>query len=92
MFLVYLGVEMVVFSIATALVIGFLRIFGIRRSYMLIMLFPVILFTIGFALRLTGVKEIIDIGFFFTDFTYVFIYIMFTASFMLGQIKYWKKQ
>jgi len=92
MFFVYLITEITVLFIAAALVLNFLRVFGIRKNYMVIMMFPLLLFTFGFSLRLSGISEIVDLGFFFTDFTFVFIYIMFTASFMLGQIKYWKKQ
>lgn len=92
MFLTYLAAEIAVLLVASALVINFLRVFGIRKNYTVIMMFPLFIFTLGFSLRLSGIREIVDLGFFFTDFTFVFIYIMFTASFMLGQIKYWKKQ
>lgn len=92
MFLAYLGVEILVLSVAFILVHNFLKTFRLRRKYTAPMVFPLVLFTAGFSLRLSGVQEMMDIGFFFTDFTFVFIYILFTASFMMGQIRYWKKQ
>ncbi len=92
MLMEYLGVELAVLSVALVLVLSFFRAFGIKKKYVLTMLFPMFIFTAGFSLRLTGVQKWIDMGFYLTDFTYVYIYILFTASFMLGQIKYWKKQ
>lgn len=52
---------------------------------------PIITFGIGFAMRLAKDQQVIDLGFYFTESSVVFIYVLFTAALLLGQIKYWKK-
>ena len=93
---------MVVFIFQVAFIIllfvlyGFLILFLFRKflkefSLSVLLLAPLLIFSIGFVLRLSGNKPAVDLGFFFTDFTLLFIYALFTATLLLGQIKYWKK-
>jgi hypothetical protein len=51
--------------------------------------FPILLFAFGFTLRLAQDKELIDLGFFFTEFSFLFTYLLFTVALLLGQVKYW---
>jgi hypothetical protein len=51
----------------------------------------IMIFSLGFILRLSGQKSIIDIGYFLTDSSSIFLYALFTGALMLGQIKFWKK-
>lgn len=48
----------------------------------------VLLFSAGFALRLSGVGEIIDVGYYFTDFSFLFSYLLIAVAALLGQAKY----
>jgi len=49
-----------------------------------------LIFTIGFSLRLSKNQNIIDMGYFMTDISFLFIEILFTIALILGQMKYWK--
>ncbi|MBI4043289.1 MAG: hypothetical protein HY393_00595 [Candidatus Diapherotrites archaeon] len=66
-----------------------LKRFSAPKSTAIFSLFPLALFGLGFVLRLTAEPALIDIGFFFTEFSYLFIYVLFTLSLVLGQVKYW---
>lgn len=79
-----------VLSIYSATLLKFLEKFEVRKRSLLTFLSPFFLFTVGYYLRLTGTRKLIDIGFFFTDSSYLFVYILFTVFLMLGQLKYWK--
>ena len=62
-----------------------------RIDLMFYLILPVIIFLIGFLLRLSKNKETIDLGFYFTEFSYIFLTVLFVLALLLGQIKYWKK-
>ena len=75
---------------------GLLVIFLFKRfvddiKLSLLLVSPLLVYSIGFVMRLSGSTTMIDLGFFFTDFSVVFIYVAFTASLLLGQLRYWKK-
>lgn len=65
-----------------------------RYRTQLIDFFPLFLvlclFAFGFGLRLSGKQAFIDFGYFLTDISYLFTYLLFTAALILGQKKYWK--
>lgn len=42
-------------------------------------------------MRLTDKEGFIDLGFFLTDFSSLFIYTLLATFLLLGQLKYWKK-
>ncbi len=67
-----------------------LYIFGLSSRLLLVLLFPIFLFVSGFALRFSGLMDLIDIGYFFTDLSYLLVYTLFSFTFLLGQLKYWK--
>ncbi len=83
-------VILAVFSLALFFLHSFLRAFRAPKTFLL-SVFPLALFSFGFALRLRSEKEIVDLGFFFTDFAFLFTYVLFAAALLLGQIRYWKK-
>jgi hypothetical protein len=66
-------------------------VFSLRKDMRLLFFFPILLFVSGFSLRLTEMKMAIDLGYFFTDFSFLFVYILFSFAFLTGQIRYWKK-
>ena len=57
----------------------------------LLLITPIVIFSVGYVFRLTGSKPMVDVGFFFTDSSYIFIYSLFTSALVIGQIKFWKK-
>ncbi|MFH1977968.1 MAG: hypothetical protein ABIJ92_01430 [Candidatus Aenigmatarchaeota archaeon] len=86
-----LGIELIVTGIAVLLMLNFLGRFKIQKSLIYTLVFPFLLFTVGFSLRLSGSQSMIDMGYFFTDFSFLFTYLLFGSSFVLGQLRYWKK-
>jgi hypothetical protein len=90
-YLTQLAIEALVSGSALILMLNFLSRFKVKKSVVLTILFPLAVFTAGFSLRLTGAREIVDMGFFLTDFSFLFTYLLFASSFVLGQLKYWKK-
>jgi hypothetical protein len=91
-YMAQLFVELIVLSLASVLMANFLGKFGISRSSKAVVMFPPALFTLGFSLRLSGLQPAVDLGFFMTDFSFLFTYLVFASSFVLGQLKYWKKR
>jgi hypothetical protein len=71
------------------MLVRFINLFKINYS-LIIFLGPLVMFTLGFSMRLIDVDWVIDLGFFFTEFIYIAIYSLFTAAICLGQIRYWK--
>lgn len=69
----------------------FCRNFIKDKSIILLLNLPVLLFITGYFLRINGSKWEIDLGYFMTDSSSIFLYALFTGSLILGQIKYWKK-
>jgi len=51
---------------------------------------PLVVFSLGFVFRLTAETSMVDLGFFFTDFSELFVSVLFASCLILGQIKYWK--
>lgn len=85
-----LVVEVVALLVVISMLAHFLSQFKCRyASYCCLFIIP-LLFTIGFTLRLTTDKSSIDLGYFFTEISYLFTYLLFTAALILGQKKYWK--
>lgn len=87
---IQLLVEIIVLTVFSASIIKFLDNFKLKRFYFMLFLLPLLSFIIGFSLRFTGDKFLIDIGFFFTDFSYLFVYLIFAVALILGQLRYWK--
>ncbi len=48
-----------------------------------------LVFCIGFGMRLSVTKPIVDLGFFLTESSSVFAYTLFALAMILGQLKYW---
>jgi hypothetical protein len=89
-FLLQLFVELVTFFISLALLRSFLKRFKVEKLALSFALFSLFVFVLGFALRLNGNDDIIDTGFFLTEYSVLFTTLFMALSFLLGQIKYWK--
>lgn len=50
---------------------------------------PLLIYSIGFCLRLAGKQYLIDLGFFLTDISALFFTALFVSFLFLGQLKYW---
>ncbi|NCO11166.1 hypothetical protein CO038_00330 [Candidatus Pacearchaeota archaeon CG_4_9_14_0_2_um_filter_39_13] len=61
---------------------------SIKLFHPLIMI--VLIFSTGFCMRLSESQRVVDLGYFFTDLSFLFTYILFTATLILGQKKYWR--
>jgi len=57
---------------------------------LLIFFLPLMIFVLGFALRLSRNQSLVDLGFFFTDSAAFFVTLLFTLALILGQVKFWK--
>ena len=82
------GIFVVAFSLAV--LISFVRKFSKNFHLLLLATMPLMIFVLGYSMRLTGGKNVIDMGYFFTDLSFLFVYLLFAISFILGQLKYWK--
>ncbi|HLC77455.1 MAG TPA: hypothetical protein VJH04_04600 [archaeon] len=82
--------ELVTLLIASILLVSFLRRFSTIKQLYCLVLLPLMLFFMGFSMRLSGERDFIDLGYFFTDFSFLYVYLIFALSFLLGQVKYWK--
>jgi len=59
-----------------------------KRKITLVFLTVVLLFSAGFAMRLNAEREIIDLGYYLTDFAFLFAYLLIAVAALLGQAKY----
>jgi hypothetical protein len=73
------------------LIFLFCRIFTKKLNLPFMLVIPIIIFSLGFILRLSEQKSLIDVGYFLTDSSSIFLYALFTGALILGQIKFWKK-
>ena len=67
-----------------------ISIFSTRKTMFYPLFIILAVFTTGFMLRLSGNQAAIDFGFFLTEVSHIFIYMLFTAALLLGQKKYWR--
>jgi hypothetical protein len=87
-------IQIVVIFLIAGILLGsifyLMRKFKLSNRFFFLISIPLILFVIGFILRLSVDKSIVDIGFFFTEINYVFVYAIFATAWLLGQSKYHK--
>ena len=91
MFNVQIGIICLVIIVFSKLVLDVFRGFEMKIRYSRCLLFPLWLFGFGFSFRLTSNKSLIDLGYFLTDFSTLFVTVLFTVFLFLGQLKYWRK-
>lgn len=73
-----------------AILTSFLNKFKTRKGMFYPLYLTLGIFAAGFSLRISGNPGLVDIGFFLTDASYLFTYVLFTAALILGQKKYWR--
>ena len=85
-----ISVELIVLTATVILITNFVGNFNLKLGKLAIFVFPLVSFVIGFTLRLSGNQELVDIGYFFTEFTTLFVTVLFSLCIYFGQIKYWR--
>lgn len=90
MFMVFILVELLVLFIFLKIFFDWIADFKIRKRRLMIFLVPLMVFITGFSLRVSGNKNMIDLGYFMTDFSALSATVLFTICIFLGQLKYWK--
>lgn len=73
------------------LIIRFCRRFVHEYNLPIFLLFPMIIYSGGFILRISENKSLINIGFFLTDSVSTLLSILFAGALILGQLKFWRK-
>lgn len=61
---------------------------GTGQRITLVFLSVLLIFSVGFAMRLSGAGEVIDLGFYLTDFSFLMSYLLIAVAALLGQAKY----
>jgi len=83
-------VEITILFASVFLIRSFAKDFSLNLRKLAIFIFPLVNYIIGFTLRISGNGELVDIGYFFTEFTTLFVTILFSLCIYFGQIKYWR--
>jgi len=73
------------------LVLIIFKKFGRELKEGILFICPILVFGLGFVLRLSEKKELIDLGYFLTGFAALFLSTLFAIFLFLGQLKYWKR-
>ena len=82
-------IELILLVIFVALLNLLLADFKLKKRQLIVFIFPLLTYAVGFTLRLSDNKEFVDLGFFFTEFSTIFVTILFSLCLYLGQVKYW---
>lgn len=90
MFIFQINLEILVFFVLVLALLKILIKFG-REDLFVYLVIPLSLFLIGFSMRLSSNEPIVNLGFFFTEISSIWLYVLFVLALLLGQIKYWKK-
>ncbi|MBI4033117.1 MAG: hypothetical protein HY377_01180 [Candidatus Blackburnbacteria bacterium] len=91
MFKFQLAIIALVTLLFSGILLSVFRQFGRGVKLVLVLIVPLLTYSLGFILRLIQTKYIIDLGYFLTDFSALFIYTLFATFLLLGQLRYWKK-
>ena len=67
------------------------RKFNVSMKLSVYFILPLSFFCIGFLMRLSLNQGLIDLGFFFTESSVMFLTVLFSIALFLGQLKYYKK-
>lgn len=92
MYYIQLLVEILLLSIFSVFLMKFFSRFKLKKFYVVFFCMPLFSFAFGYSLRLTEDKFLVDNGFFVTDFSFLFVYLLTAIALILGQLKYWKIQ
>lgn len=84
-----LGV-MGIFSLLVATLYWTLGQFPTQKKTFLPLFLSMALFSIGFSLRLTAKETYVNFGYYLTDISFMFVYILFVVAMLLAEKKYWK--
>jgi len=91
MFIVQVLVISLLLIFYSLLIAALFRKFNRDLKIALFFITPLLVFSVGFVFRLSVKPPIVDLGFFLTEFSGLFISILFAICLFLGQLRYWKK-
>ncbi len=80
-----------VFMIASVLTWRFIRVFRQVSGVFLPLFALLLLFCVGFSLRLMEDKAFVDAGYFLTELSLIWGIVLYTSTLILGQVRYWEK-
>lgn len=83
----------VIVSVFAIIILAAYRLFRYfnQRIIAPYVLAPVIMFCLGYGLRFSENKDLIDMGYFLTDISSMLIFLFLAAASFLGQLKYYKE-
>jgi len=84
-------VILLILLLFSLLIIVLFRKFNRDLKTAFLFIVPLLVFSLGFILRLSIKPSLVDIGFFLTEFSGLFTSVLFAVCLLLGQLKYWKK-
>ena len=88
-FFPYVG-QSIVFLLVLGVLLYYLSEYNFSFRGFIPLFLILVLFFFGYGLRLSSSKPVIDFGYFMTDLSFLLTYMIFAASLILGQRKYWK--
>lgn len=91
MFFFQIFVILLVLTLFSLLTIVLFRRFNRELKFVLLPVVLLVAFCIGFVLRLAGEPSVVALGFFLTEFSGLYVSVVFAICLLLGQMKYWKK-
>jgi cyanate permease len=91
MFTIQILVVAITLVLFSFLISALFKKFGRERKMVAFFVIPLFVFCLGFIFRMSKNQSIVDLGFFLTDFSGLFISTLFATCILLGQLKYWKK-
>ncbi len=90
MFGLQIAAELITLIVFSVIIFKFMKLFKPKKELYLVVFFIMISFVIGFFMRLSGIKGWVDLGYFFTEFSYIMIWLLGVFCWAVGQLKYCK--
>lgn len=87
--------ESVLIAVTSMYIVSLLALsdkFGVKKRNTLFFLPLLVIFALGYYFRFSETPHLVDMGFFLTDSSYLFVYVLFSFFLMLGQMRYWKRK
>jgi hypothetical protein len=82
-----IGILVLLYS---CLLVVIFRKFGLKTKDACFFIVPLIIYSVGFVLRVNHNIDVVNLGYYLTDFTGLFVTVLFTSFLLFGQLKFWK--
>ncbi|MFA5827934.1 MAG: hypothetical protein WC841_01030 [Candidatus Shapirobacteria bacterium] len=90
MIIIFLLAQLLVLFIFIKYFLNWISDFKIKKNRLIIFLVIPLIFITGIGLRISNNKNLVDFGYFLTDFSGLIATVLFTICLYPGQIKYWQ--